>query len=1278
MDSSPLLMAVSPDQFMHDYLDAVKAFTAQLKTEAAPALPAHASAQKDSPSFTARINEFMTVLGRFCHQYNRMLRMALLPEAKNESSVAALWQTLLTEQLPHFLIITTDFTQALDAQSVHRVCYKALLTATVALLCTLQGLLEPISRSPAPKQTRSPVLTEVARPRHPKFLAAIKTHRLLEHTYQCVYHLLRLGCRAMPTAISSFRPSQPRNSPAPFLLQLSASATMEIFFLLVHQTLAALSELPEISPQERDLASSVLLQIVEHVFAERPELLINFLPGVLSCLSKQLVRPTTVTGPSQYTARLIAIASATVVGSLNDADNRAWTTPVTMSWADLGHAPQVLSAHPNATEPFNASLKAAAAPSTGQDSSSPRLHLTQKSTEWWRQAMPNVTRCLEIIVGLHRHSHWRVRLAVTQLCSLLLRECMLTLRDAVGLLVETVIGLTDDAYDTVRHACQDTLAVLAHRVCTDVSVRQLVRDEMALAVQSVNPLALELEVAESLGSAMDDSSTGPGQTMESITRSMKLVTGYTVLLQISEHPGVTHALPNWLEKVVRAVPLDDKLRFTTPSTSTVVPLGLVSTHPTTNKETTLAMDSLGSTITTPSAMWKQYGAAAAQALDSVLLQGSHTATAFVTALRDYLVQWTTLDAAALQRAVHHLLLTKAIESPDTNQELVHNVKLIYLIAQYLTVQCQHHAIAKTSTPDLTAAREVYGLLIQLTQSLHQLLSSVMGDANTGSVSEMPQLSPVDAIATPTGPQNAQQDRLRAALDSLVFYCQAHIAVLLQRHFRPQLQTTMFPMLQGLTSDQAIVREQATRSLVMTTVACGYPSVATLVTENMDYLMDSFSVRLQLGPPQPGWLAVLGQSIRIAGPRIIPLVDDVLEDLLDLLTMWRDDATVARAAWRVIEAVSEVLDVHFAPASVKQITGSDSLTLPAPVVLPDTDRQLLAANTSPNDRQSHLVKSGLSQLLDAWNHSADEVDPLTDPTIPLPDDALSATSDESNADDLERLDDPQSLTTTNDAEKPLLPEQALGYKIALFTPNFLVTSDASIRATALACLTRTLTVTKGTPEHLALVHRVWSDAVSRLQDPDSVVLLTTARFLQVLSQLCGDFLRQRFRDDVWPLWQQYLADVLKHKVQPGLFPQLLSTDSLKATQVLLVTLRDMVRGIPLTVGTVVAMAIQVLPFLGHRLPEPVRLAAEQVLGELGTRYGDTVWTVLQQTRATMVWHSGTARRAHPNLLPTSPAPAQLHDATPHCSEIRRQRPVPGWSTALGSVEQARRRLLDSLT
>ncbi|KAJ1970179.1 hypothetical protein H4R35_005965, partial [Dimargaris xerosporica] len=716
-------MPVGPDQFMHDYLDAVKAYTAQLK--AGP-----------TPSLTARSNEFMTVLGRFCHQYNRMLRMALVAEAPTDASVATLWQTLLTEQLPHFLTITTDFIQVLNTQPIHRVCYKALITAAVALLCTLQGLLEPTSTSLIPKEMRAPILTEAARPRHPQFVAAIKTHRLVVRTYHCVHHLLRLGCRAVPTAVSTPRPPQNDGSPTPFLLPLSASATMELFFLLVHQTLTALSELPEISPRERDLASSVLAQTVEHVFADQPELLVNFLPGVLSCLSKLLVRPATVTGPSQFTARLIRVVTATVVGSLNDADNQRWTTPVTMSWSDLGHAAQAVSVH------SDTSLKPNIAPSTSRESSSPSgPRLTQKSTDWWRQAMPNVTRCLKIIVELHQHSHWRVRLAVAQLCSQLLRECMIALRDAAGLLVETVINLCDDVYDTVRHACQDTLASLARRVHTDGAVRQLVQDEMALVAQAVNPLTLELEMAEKLGKAIDNASTDPGQPINSVTRSMRLVTGYTSLLQSSEQPGVAHALPNWLDKIVRAVPLDDQLRFATSTTSAIVPLELVSTEPTSNDEATLTFDSPGSSLSTPSDMWQHYGASAVQALDAALLHGSHMASAFVTALRDYLIQWTAFDAAALQRAVNHLLLTEITKFPATNQELVHNVKLVYLVAQYLTIQCQHHAIAQTSTPDLTVAREVYGPLIQMIQALHQLVSSVVDETSIDSVSETPQRAP---------------------------------------------------------------------------------------------------------------------------------------------------------------------------------------------------------------------------------------------------------------------------------------------------------------------------------------------------------------------------------------------------------------------------------------------------------------------------------------------------------------------------------------------------------
>lgn len=114
-----------------------------------------------------------------------------------------------------------------------------------------------------------------------------------------------------------------------------------------------------------------------------------------------------------------------------------------------------------------------------------------------------------------------------------------------------------------------------------------------------------------------------------------------------------------------------------------------------------------------------------------------------------------------------------------------------------------------------------------------------------------------------------------------------------------------------------------------------------------------------------------------------------------------------------------------------------------------------------------------------------------------------------------------------------PKLKMSYAILERVSKLLSTPDVSDRMTVINIISKCCLVLCSEEDTLLpLIHRLWRQIVIRLKDDDSVVALTAFQFLDTLSNVCGDFVRQRMSSDVLPNVCSFLTKHVKDSLNTG--------------------------------------------------------------------------------------------------------------------------------------------------
>ncbi|KAL3953707.1 hypothetical protein ACCO45_011663 [Purpureocillium lilacinum] len=121
-------------------------------------------------------------------------------------------------------------------------------------------------------------------------------------------------------------------------------------------------------------------------------------------------------------------------------------------------------------------------------------------------------------------------------------------------------------------------------------------------------------------------------------------------------------------------------------------------------------------------------------------------------------------------------------------------------------------------------------------------------------------------------------------------------------FRPELIDVLFPVATFLGSDNQNLREHAIATLNSIATSSQYSSVSDLIVDNVDYMVNSVALRLNTLDVSPASMQVLLMMIRLAGARLIPFMDDVVDSIFAALENYHGYTFFVESLFSVLKEV----------------------------------------------------------------------------------------------------------------------------------------------------------------------------------------------------------------------------------------------------------------------------------------------------------------------------------------------------------------------------------------
>ncbi|TQN73531.1 TEL2-interacting protein 1 [Colletotrichum shisoi] len=314
-------------------------------------------------------------------------------------------------------------------------------------------------------------------------------------------------------------------------------------------------------------------------------------------------------------------------------------------------------------------------------------------------------------------------------------------------------------------------------------------------------------------------------------------------------------------------------------------------------------------------------------------------------------------------------------------------------------------------------------------------------------------------------------------------------------FRPELIDVLYPITTFLGSSNLQLREHAITTLNVLAASCGYTSVSELIIENVDYMINSISLRLNTFDISPASTKVLIMMTRLTGPRLLPYLDDVVASVFAALDNYHGYPMFVESLFAVLKEI------------VSQGAKSDKLLLEGRQNGPESHRKVASGSVAVEDivrllerrrEREAAVSAADANLEDAGGH----------PQIPWGPGKGKAKAD------LE--DDEGAAGNEVDKERPpKTPTYSLLERITGLTQHYLTSPSPTLRKSLLDLLATVSPALSGDEDSfLPLINAVWPVVVNRLYDEEAFVAISACDALSALCATAGDFLSSRIKTEWW--------------------------------------------------------------------------------------------------------------------------------------------------------------------
>ncbi|GAA5909866.1 hypothetical protein JCM6882_002036 [Rhodosporidiobolus microsporus] len=434
-----------------------------------------------------------------------------------------------------------------------------------------------------------------------------------------------------------------------------------------------------------------------------------------------------------------------------------------------------------------------------------------------------------------------------------------------------------------------------------------------------------------------------------------------------------------------------------------------------------------------------------------------------------------------------------------------------------------------------------------------------------------------------------------------------LATLLSSSFQPFLMQSLYHVLAHLSpTTHPYLRAHAQHALFLVSDATSYASPQNLVLSNVDYVVNSVSQRLSVSRLEPNAPLVLVEMIRLVGKPIVPMVQDLVDDVFEALDDYHGYEEVTVGLWAVLDALLKVMEED----------------LPEKKAQRETD--VVRANASADWR---AFEDWLAHRHDRPAREADDDVEEINPQRPFDSGFADAASN-----DPTRADEPTSFPEDEKKVVPPTRPQVVTAQILSKAAYFLSHPSPFLRARVLS-LTASAVPLLSRPsldaadpkatrasDLLPIIHRAWPFILNRFNDAEAYVVVEAAALIESLATHVGEFMSRRILDDVWPRFRTLFAKQQKEDQQSALFPSSSSgasstrySTSHRLHRSILRTLVHVARDVPLKEAVLWDQVVLLRRFLAVKNVEPeLQVAALDLYGALGEINPDAVWLALAAT------------------------------------------------------------------
>lgn len=324
------------------------------------------------------------------------------------------------------------------------------------------------------------------------------------------------------------------------------------------------------------------------------------------------------------------------------------------------------------------------------------------------------------------------------------------------------------------------------------------------------------------------------------------------------------------------------------------------------------------------------------------------------------------------------------------------------------------------------------------------------------------------------------------LDAIALEAISHAASRSGKVFRPEFIDVLFPVVAYLGSPNPDLRSHAVVTLNGLAQACQYSSVSELMVDNVDYMVNSVALRLNSLDISPASTQALTMMLRLAGPRLVPFLDDVVESIFGALENYHGYPAFVESLFAVLKEL------------VDQAVQSDALLL-------EDQKQSKPVHRKKPAKIEGLegLKNFLDRREERKRRNEEEAGAETDvkgyPAAPW--------KEESKNDEDAEMQEPEKEKPPNSVTYQLL------LRVSTLTQHYLTSPTPMLRRSLLELLaTASPALAPDEDAFLPMVNAIWPVVVGRLYDDESYVSIEACHALAGLCAAAGDFLATRFKTE----------------------------------------------------------------------------------------------------------------------------------------------------------------------